>query len=224
MTVAARAPTTMTATPAPSVVLPTPSTTSLKLTAHRQPQSPAEPQPHPTTPCRWRSGDWPGSDGHLVVDAPAKPGVDLRHAIHGLDAPDQRRSLTAALHLTTQPDDSVADLDLDRAVGDAELPADNVVVNLPADRRVGPQEHLEQIAAGHHPRQPATGVHHRQALDVQAQHQPDGVGDQRAKGDTVHRRGHHLARAGAGGLVEALAVAGGVNRAGVGGAVRVALL
>src|SRR6266511_2713027 len=157
------------------------------------------PPRHSTTRCRWRSGDWPGGDGHLVVDAPGEPGVDLRHAIHGLGAPDQRRNLAAALHLATQPDDSVADLDLDGTVGDAELPADDVVVDLPAHRGDGPQEHLEQIAAGHDPSQPATG-------------------------DTVHRRGHHLARAGAGGLVEALAVAGRVNRAGVGGAVRVALL
>jgi len=125
-----------------------------------------------------------------------------------LHAPDQRRNLAAALDLATQADHRVADLDLDLAVGDAEFPADDVVVDLPLHRRVGSQEHLEQIAAGHDPGHPTTGVHHRQVPDVQAQHQPDGVGDQRAEGNGGHRRGHHLGRAGAGGLVEAPAVAG----------------
>src|ERR687888_332789 len=111
---------------------------------------------------------------HPVVDAPAEePGIDLDHAVHGLHAADQRRNLAAALYLATQADHRVADLDLDRAGGDAELAADDVVVDLPLHRRVGPQEHLEQIAARHDPHQPALRVHHRQAPDAPAPHQPD---------------------------------------------------
>jgi hypothetical protein len=70
--------------------------------------------------------------------------------------------------------------------------ADDVVVDLPLHRRVGRQEHLEQIAAGHVPASAPRASTNRQPPDVEAQHQPDGVGGQGAKGNGAHRRGHHL--------------------------------
>jgi len=60
-------------------------------------------------------------------------------------------------------------------------------------------------------------------LDVQADHQSDGVGDGCAKGNGDHRRGHQLGGAGAGGLAEPVAVSDRVDHAGVLGAVGIAL-